>query len=46
METDYYKQARCINWSVTAGGLSVGDTESAKQIDNNLTAKLHPISPS
>lgn len=45
METDYYKQPSCINWSLTAGGQNVGDTESAKQIENNLTAKLLPTPP-
>lgn len=46
METDYYKQPSCINWSLTAGGKSVGDTESAKEIENEFTAELPPTPPS
>lgn len=45
METDYYKQPSYNNWSLTAGGQNVGNTESAKPIENNLAAKLLP-SPS
>lgn len=46
IETDYYKQPSCINWSLTAGGQNVGDTDSAKQIGNNRRAQLVPsLSP-
>lgn len=44
METDYYKQPSCINWSPAAGGHNAERTESAEQTENNLNSSAH-ISP-
>lgn len=40
METDNYKKPGYMNWSLATRGDNVEDTESAKQIEDNLTTKL------